>query len=97
MEHNAKLCIAYFIYFSLFHSRLLNFNPPNVLTSNVDACCFAFVKVFLLVLCIDKQVLPKLFGKIRVATPHGRERTRPLRVLAVQSPLQTSPITQPRV
>jgi len=30
-----------------------------------------------------------------VDTPHGKEWTRPLRVLAVQYPLQTSPITQP--
>jgi len=29
--------------------------------------------------------------------PHGRECTRLLRVLAVQCPLQTSPVTQPRV
>ena len=34
-------------------------------------------------------------GKGCVATPRGREWTRPLRVLAVPCPLQTSPITQP--
>jgi len=35
------------------------------------------------------------FGKSRVATPYGREWTRPLRVLlSVQCSLQTSPITQ---
>jgi len=37
---------------------------------------------------------PKSFGKSRIATPHGREWTRPLHVLAVQCPLQMSPITQ---
>jgi len=31
------------------------------------------------------------------ATPHSREWTRPLRVLAVQCPLHTRPITQPPV
>jgi len=46
----------------------------------------------------NKQVLPKSLGNSRVATPHGREWARPLRVLAVQCPLQqASPITQPRV
>jgi len=43
------------------------------------------------------NLLQKSFGKSRVATPHGREWTRPLRVLAVQCPLQTSPVTQPPV
>jgi len=38
----------------------------------------------------------KSFGKSRVAIPHDGEWTRPLRVLAVQCPLQTSPIAQPR-
>jgi len=45
-----------------------------------------------------KQVLPKVIWEECVATPHGRECTCPLRVLlAVQCPLQTSPITWPRV
>jgi len=45
-----------------------------------------------------KQVLPKVIWEECVDTPHGREWTRMLRVLlAVQCPLQTSPITQPRV
>jgi len=35
------------------------------------------------------------FAKSRVTIPHGRKWTRPLRVLSVQRPLQTSPITQP--
>ena len=34
---------------------------------------------------------------VGVATPDGRECTRPLRVLAVQCSLQTSPFTQPWV
>jgi len=37
------------------------------------------------------------FGNSRVTTPHGREWTRPLHVLAVQCPLQTTPDTQPPV
>jgi len=36
----------------------------------------------------------KSFGKSHIATPHRREWTHPLRVQAVQCPLQTSPITQ---
>jgi len=39
---------------------------------------------------------PKSYWKSRVATPHSRKWTRPLRVLVVQYPLQTNPITQPR-
>ena len=39
----------------------------------------------------SKQVLPKVIREERVATPHVRECTRLLRVLAVQCPLQTSP------
>jgi len=45
----------------------------------------------------DNKSSPKSFGKNRVTTPVGRKWTRPLRMLAVQCPLQTSPITQPRV
>ena len=41
--------------------------------------------------------LPKLIWEELVATPHGRECTRPLHALAVQCPLQTSPDTQPWV
>ena len=38
---------------------------------------------------------PQIIGKSRVATLHGKEWTRPLRVLlSVQCPLQTSPVTQ---
>jgi len=45
-----------------------------------------------------QQVLPKVIWEERVATPHGREWTRLLRVLlAAQYPLQINPITQPRV
>ena len=40
---------------------------------------------------------PKSFGKSRVATSHGREQSRPLLLLIVQCPLQTSSIAQPRV
>jgi len=40
---------------------------------------------------------PKSFRKSCVATAYGREWTRPLRMLAVQCPLYTSPITQPPV
>jgi len=46
---------------------------------------------------INKQVLPKVLCEECVATPHGRECTCLLRVLAVQCPLQTSPVTQPWV
>jgi len=42
----------------------------------------------------QKQVLPKVIWESRIATTHGREWTRPLRLLAVQCPLQTSPVTQ---
>ena len=45
--------------------------------------------------CIVKQVLPKVIWEERVATPQGRQCTCPLHVLPVQSPLQTSPVTQP--
>jgi len=41
-----------------------------------------------------KQVLPKVIWEERVTTPHGRDWTRPL---YVHYPLQTNPITQPRV
>ena len=44
---------------------------------------------------ITKQVL--LIWEECVATPHGRECTRLLHVLAVQCPLQTNPVTQPRI
>jgi len=40
---------------------------------------------------------PMSFGKSHIATPHGRKWTRLLHVLAVQCPLQTSPITQSSV
>jgi len=40
---------------------------------------------------------PKVIWKECIATPHGRECTRPLRVLAVQCPLRSSPVTQPRI
>ena len=44
----------------------------------------------------QQQILP--IWEEHVATPHGREYTRPFRVLlSVQFPLQTSPITQSRV
>jgi len=42
----------------------------------------------------SKQVLLKVIGEEPRATPHGREMTRPLCELAVQCPLQMSPITQ---
>jgi len=45
---------------------------------------------------INKSSL-KSVGKSRDATPHGRKWTRPLHVLAVQCPLQTRPVTHPRV
>ena len=32
-----------------------------------------------------------------ITTPHDRECTHPLHVLAVQCPMQTSPVTQPRL
>jgi len=38
----------------------------------------------------NKQSSPKSFGNSQVATPHGREWTCPLRVLAVQYQLQTN-------
>jgi len=41
--------------------------------------------------------LPKVIWEMCIATPHGRECTHPLHVLAVQCPLQTSPFTQLRV
>jgi len=42
----------------------------------------------------DNKSSPKSFGKSRIATPHGKKKwTRLLRVLAVQWPLQTSPVT----
>jgi len=45
-----------------------------------------------------EQVLSKVIEEKRVATPHGREWTHPLRVLlAAQYPLQTNPVTQLRV
>jgi len=37
---------------------------------------------------------PKVIWEERITIPHGRECTRLLRVLAVQYPLQTNPITQ---
>jgi len=40
---------------------------------------------------------PKVIWEECVATSHGRKCTRPLHVLAVQCPLQTSPVTQPWV
>jgi len=40
---------------------------------------------------------PKIIWEEPHRTPHGRKLTRLLRVLAVQCPLQTSLITQPRV
>jgi len=43
------------------------------------------------------QVLPKVIWEQHVATPHGRECTRALHVLAVQCSLQTSPVTQLRI
>jgi len=47
---------------------------------------------------LHNKSLPKSSGKSRVATPHGREWTRLLHMLlSAQCPLQTSPITQPRV
>jgi len=45
----------------------------------------------------SNKTSPKSFGMSRVATRHGRKWSCPLRVLAVECPLQTSPITQPRV
>jgi len=45
----------------------------------------------------NNKTPPKVISEERVATPHGRQCTRPLHVLAVQCPLQISPITQPRV
>jgi len=47
--------------------------------------------------CKSNKSSPKSFGKSRVATPHGRKWTRPLRVPAVQCPLQTSPISHSAV
>ena len=44
-----------------------------------------------------EQVLSKVIWEECVATPHGRECTRPLRVLAVKCALQPNPVTQPRV
>ena len=44
-----------------------------------------------------EQVLLKVSWEERVATLHGREWPRPLHVLAVQCPLQTSPVIQPSV
>jgi len=46
---------------------------------------------------INNKSSSESFGNSRVATPHCREWTRQLRVLDVQCPLQTSPITQPLV
>jgi len=40
---------------------------------------------------------PKSFGKSRVAIPHGIKWTRSLRVLSVQCPPHTSPVTQPGI
>jgi len=42
--------------------------------------------------CLWQQVLPKIIWEdSHVATPHDRKLTRPLRLLAVQCPLYTSP------
>jgi len=47
---------------------------------------------------VCKQVFPpKSFGKSHIATPHRCKWTHLLHVLAVQCPLQTSPVTQPLV
>jgi len=47
---------------------------------------------------VNLTSFPKVIWEERVATPHGREWTRLLRVLlTAQCPLQTSPITLPRV
>jgi len=43
-----------------------------------------------------KHVLPEVNWEEYIATSHGREWTCPLCVLAVQCPLQMSPIIQPR-
>jgi len=59
---------------------------------------WSFILLFCCIFYIDNnKSSPKSFGKSRVVTLHGRKWTRLLRVLAAQSPLQTSPITQPRV
>jgi len=44
---------------------------------------------------IIMETRPKSFGKSRIATRHDIELICPLHVLAVQCPLETSPITQP--
>ena len=44
-----------------------------------------------------QQVLPKAIWEECVAIPHDGEFTPPLRVLAVQCSLRTSPVTHPRV
>jgi len=54
-------------------------------------------RVQLQIVTYNNKSSRKSFGKSHVATPRGREWTRPLCVLAVQCPLQTSPITQPPV
>jgi len=52
------------------------------------------------VVVIDKMSNADVRGKtghpiLEQTTPHGRECTRPLHVLAAPCPLQTSPVTQP--
>jgi len=42
-----------------------------------------------------KRSPPKVIWEERVAMPHSRQCTSPLHVLAVQCPLQTSPVIQP--
>jgi len=46
---------------------------------------------------LDLKTSPPVIWEEWVVTPHGRECTRLLRVLAVQCPLQTSPVTHPWV
>ena len=51
-----------------------------------------------LILRMEEQQVLAIIWEERVANPHCRECTRPLRVLlAAQCPLQTSLVTQPRV
>jgi len=67
-------------------------------TATVRRCSSRAMQIRASICRCAKQVLPKVIWEERVATPHGREWTRPLRVLlAAQYPLQTNPITQLRL
>ena len=76
-------------------SASVNFRVVNTVLP-IPIPILAFHSIALPTVMVNKSS-PKSFGNSRIVTLHGRKWTRPLRVLPVQCPLQTSPITQPPV